>query len=126
MIDVDQVRDGRNPCRLFPDPLQFAAIQDEGGIEGFERGKLMDDPVASREKTVIFRRPVLIVDGRLFPHLPQHVVKGQFRTEGVPVEPLMGRDQKNPVPADQFANPAGAFVSSSRWISESRLSIRLP
>ena len=126
VIDVDQVGDGGNPFRLFPDSLQFAAIQNEGGLEGFEGGKFMDDPVAPREKLIILRRPVLIVDRRLFSQLSQHMVKGQFRTEGIPVEPLVGRDQKNPVPADQIANPAGAFVSSSRWISMSRVSMRLP
>ena len=60
----------------------------------------MDDPVASREEKIILRRPVLIVDDDLFPQPPQHMEKGQLRTEGIPVKPLMGRDQKIPVSAD--------------------------
>jgi hypothetical protein len=97
MIDVDEVRDRPDTGRLFPDPIQFAAIQNEGNLERIERGKLMDDSVASRKKKVIPRRPVLVVDDGLFPQVSQHMAKGQFRTDGVPVEPLMGRDQKNTV-----------------------------
>ena len=88
----------------LPDSLQLAAIQDEGGIEGFEGGKFVGDPVTAGEKLIIFRRSVLIVDRRLFSHLPQHMIQRQFRAQGIPVEPLVGRDQKHPIPTDQIAN----------------------
>ncbi len=93
MIDIDKVRDRPHPGRLFPDPGQFAAIENKGDLEGFERREFADDPVASREKTVILRRPVLIIDGDLFPEPPQHMGKGQFRADGIPVRADVGGHQ---------------------------------
>ena len=101
------IRLGTDAIRAASLPTRSSSLQSrmKATSKGFEGGELMDDPVAPGEEMVILRRPVLIVDGRLLPQPAQHMVKGQLRTEGIPVEPLMGGDQKDPVPADQFANP---------------------
>ena len=105
MIDIDQAGDGGNLCSLSSHTLQFAAIEDEGGIEGFDGREFAGNPVALREKPVIFRCRVLIVDSCFFTHLPEHMVEGQFRTKGVAVESLVCRDQKRTSLVDQFTNP---------------------
>jgi len=105
VIDLDEVRNRPDPERLLPDPAQVAAIQDKGRIETFQGGEFIDDSAASREKKVISRRPVLIVDHGLLPQILQDLTEGQLGADGVPVGPFVRCDQKTPKAADLFANP---------------------
>jgi hypothetical protein len=74
---------------LIPDPVKFAAIEDEYDITLFERRKLMDDLGAPGQKTIIARCFILIVDCNLLTHIRKHLIQGQLRSQRIAIKPDM-------------------------------------